>query len=243
MCVLCGVSGGTTFIPGIHTLPVGIFTALSCTTAGVLGKASAEYALWAHDPPDPGFTTITRPVTPRLPAIRTSRRLSRRAATALKALLRNISTEGSLIRAMTQAFERSQGALQAGDTVWEAKQRAAASAYAAKLVRVIRGRAKLRRRGRAALRASRFPTLAMSRTVVMQTLRQIRRHGFPKRVRRVFATVGLTATEQARLQATVGRLAARQVNLRPFDAILSSRGLTKGEQASADAFQRLAGAG
>jgi hypothetical protein len=202
-------------------------------------KVGNQYTRWARDPPDPNFTTVSPPRVKRVPAIRASRRVSRRAARALNALVRSVMTDVGLVGAVTHAFERTQGALQAGDVVWEARQRAALARYATRLARVLNGRQRLRVRARRALKASGFPKLTATRAAVRRAQRRVQAHGFPKRMRRMFAAVGLTAAEQDAFRAAILGRDPDARSPRSFPAMLTSRAIIRSERASAEAFQRL----
>jgi hypothetical protein len=217
---------------GVASFGLGLMSA-------VMAKVGNVYTRWSKDPPDPNFRKVARPRVIRVPAIRASRRVSGRAARALNALVRSVMTDVGLVGAVTHAFERTQGALQAGDAVWEARQRAALARYATRLARVLSARERLRVRARSALKASGFPKLTATRADVIRAQRRVRAHGFPKRMRRMFAAVRLTASEQEVFRAAfVGRDPGAR-SPRSFPAMLTSRAIIRSERASAEAFRRL----
>jgi hypothetical protein len=241
LAILTGLACTSILIPG-NQVTGGVACGALGTASGVAWKLNAIYSQWANDPPDPNFTRVAPATRTPLPRVRASGRVSRRAAEALNALLRNMATDASLVRALTHAYERSQGALLAGDVAWEARQRAAVSRYASRLARVIRGRERLRVRARRALEASRFPTVTITRADVRKAQRRLRTHGFPKRTQRILAVVGLTPSEREQFRASLVNRDPRALRPLPFPAMLTNRAVISSERAAAEAWAQLAAA-
>jgi hypothetical protein len=153
-----------------------------------------------------------------------------------------MATDAGLAAALTHASERSQGALQAGDSVWAARQQAAESRYAASLAGLIRARVPLRVRARATLDASRFPAVAIAAADVTRAQEEVRLHGFPGPLERALVTVGLSAAERQQFAAAFLARDPSAISARSFPAVLTTGDLNANERASANAFQLLAAA-
>ncbi len=239
LCIFASVVAGVALIPG-NQLPGGISAAafgLGC--CGLAWKASARYAKWANDPPDPNYKEVATPARFRVPKLTATRRSGRRAASASNALLQNFSDQASMASALTRAFERTQGAAQAGDRTWEAEQRAAASLYATGLADLIRRRAGLAARVGTALRAAGGRTISVNRSAARRAQRRIGTDGLPRSLSRVLARGGLTPSQRAERRADLllRRPSAKETS---FLAILTDPALAASDRAAATAFERLA---
>ncbi len=90
--------------------------------------AQVDYAL-ALDPPDPNFTVIDQPVIPSLPLLTLRQGLSQAEVDSFNALLLNQEKFIGISRATLTAINRSVGAYDANDDLWEARQREAAALF------------------------------------------------------------------------------------------------------------------
>jgi hypothetical protein len=231
-CTVAAVATGLALVPGAQIL-AGAPAAAAAVLCAIAWKSSAAYARWANDPPDPNFKAVAAPQRIALPRIKAAQRISARAASALNRLARNLANQASLTEALRHAYERAQGAAQAGDAGWAATQRAAAARYADTLRVLLRERRTLAGRARSALKASRFPTIRMTSAAVRRIQRRVRTRGFPSTVKRIQSLV-LTASERAGLRAAVLRRSAATVGA--FPGLLTSSALAARETNAANAF-------
>lgn len=99
-------------------------------TASVLNSvlSQVDYAL-ALDPPDPNFTVIDQPVIPSLPLLILGPGLSQAEVDSFNALLLNQEKIIGIARATLTAINRSVGAYDANNDLWETRQREAAALF------------------------------------------------------------------------------------------------------------------
>jgi hypothetical protein len=241
--ILTGVLTICAVIPGPQQVGCGLGAGAAGTTAGVAGKLSSVYARWANDPPDANYKASSEPaiVLPDPLRVRVARGVPRRAADALQRLLYNMADEASHIRALTHAFERSQGAAQAADVEWEQTQRSDAAASARGLVRLIGNDRRLRERAIKALRTSPALALRLPSAVVRSAQRRVRANGFPARLRRQMARAGLTERERARIRAAFLSTDPKVLSQWSVRSLVARGGVPVATQrADADAFGQLA---
>lgn len=238
LCIVGSVAAGSAFVPG-NQVPGGITAAAFGLGCALAWKASARYAKWANDPPDPNYKEVSTPARFRVPKLTAAGRSGRRTASALNALLQNFSDQASMAGALTHAFERTQGAAQAGDRTWEAKQRSAASLYATGLANLIRGRAGLAAHLRTALRATGERTISVNRSAARRAQRRIGTDGLSRSLSRTLARGGLTPSQRADLRAD---LLLRKPSAKGTSVltILTDPALAASERAAAEAFEGLA---
>ena len=231
-CIAAALFTGGALVPGLQIasgVPATGF-ALMCALAW---KNSAAYARWANDPPDPNYQAVAAPATTAVPRLLARRGVSTRAANAFNALTRNLADQAALTDAVRHAFERAQGAAQAGDAASEAIQEAAAARYAQELENVIRQRRALALSARSAFTSSGFPTIRFTTANARRGQRLVRTQGFPSGIRRILSSV-LTASEQAGLRAAASRQSSAVAGT--FPGHLATTGLKAAEPGAALSF-------
>ncbi len=123
---------------------------------------SAKLNELALDPVDPNFTQIAVPITPPFTPLVVEPGITQGEADSFNALLTNQTQAIGLVNAIITSINRAQGASEAGNTVWENKQMAAASKYALELNKLLDAQNALRANVKNALLAAGFPTITIS---------------------------------------------------------------------------------
>jgi len=157
--IVATVNGAKTFTPqqkstanivatigGVTAVLLGAAAAgLGCTfTAGALcvglivagaggGLSGAIGGGIAGDPSDPNFTVIATPIVATIPPIEPAGDVTQAEADAFNALFTNEAAVVGIGQAALTSANRAQGAHDAGDSNWEAKQTEAVQVYAAEL--------------------------------------------------------------------------------------------------------------
>jgi hypothetical protein len=242
VCMGAAAFAGWALVPGwqAHAGGAAVFASFLCA---VEWKLSAMYARWANDPPDPNFTTVALPDTINVPRIKPSKGISKNAAGALNALLRNLADQASYTEALTHAFERSQGAAEASDTVSEDAQRMAASRYATALAGLVPAREGLANRAGAALRASGLGRVAIGRGAVRDVKKRLRKQDFPSTMERMLDRAELSPQDLAALNTTLRKRSPGALSGTSIAALLTGSDLAARDSAAGAAFDGLAGGG
>lgn len=128
-------AGGATVtaICAVLPPPADLCVAFFGPFSGVTWLGSALLGRLAADPSDPNFTVIAQPIPPAVPPLPNLAGITQAERDAYTALLGNLVNVIAYADAAQISINRATGAADAGDSVWEAKQAAAAAAYLAHL--------------------------------------------------------------------------------------------------------------
>jgi hypothetical protein len=175
--------------------------------------------------PDDGFADVAKPSFVFIGQFDADGPLTHRLAKAVKALTASETDATAYLAALAVADDRAAGAIAAGDTRAETRQRNAAARYSVKAAGVLRQQVPLRRRVVAALRASRAPR-AVSAPRSAGLAAHVRRDGLPGFTRRLLRHFGVLPSSRRALQREVGRRHGRTSVI----AALTARRVARGER-------------
>lgn len=161
----CGVFAGIVSAPPILGAIDGTAAGIACSLAGVglglvQGDTICQDKLKEADPPDPNFKVIAQPVLPTIPQVSTTRGFPDKDTDAVNALDNNMAHTVALEGAFLTSINRAQGAAEAGNAFWNAKQLQAARQYAAQAAELLEAQPRLLDNLQNALQATTgFPTV------------------------------------------------------------------------------------
>jgi DNA-binding beta-propeller fold protein YncE len=159
------------------------------------------------DPPDPNYKVIATPSPPSLGRILAGKSFSQAEASAVDNVLAQDETTIGIVNAMRISVDRAQGAAEAGDGVWTARQESAISTYAGQLQLALTKEAALRSQALSTLRAGNFPSLNVSPQQYLNAFNQLQNSGqFPPYIEQYFMSTGMT-------YAQVGFLESQAISL------------------------------
>lgn len=175
--------------------------------AGGAGLADALGRV-THVKADRDFTEFIKPHYVYIGQFDANGPLTHRLAKAVKALTASESNATAYLDALAVSDNRAAGAIAAGDTVNETKQRNWAARYSIKAAAALRSQAPLRRAVVAALRAASAPG-NVSRSGSAGLARRVRRSGLPGSARRLLRHFGALHASRVALTREVGRRRGR----------------------------------
>jgi hypothetical protein len=231
-----GVGGAIVGVGGVALCTIttgGICGAVVIGGAGLGGLAAVSGNI-ASDPSDPNYTLIAVPSIGSIPSVVPDASITQNEADAFNALFANQAAIIGTGNAAYVSGNRAQGAHDAGDSVWEARQVQAAQLYAHELGVLYANQANLLVNLRDALASAGF-AINVTPSDVLNFEYQIAYQGLPAGIASALTAYGATPGEiqQVRnlflvqdIYATAGRLP---------DA-LASAGLIGAFQTAADAF-------
>ncbi|HEX3684281.1 MAG TPA: tectonin domain-containing protein [Bryobacteraceae bacterium] len=188
---------------GVPAFFCSIFTtaAPACLTAlpdaaWLLGSANAFLGVYAgFDPPDSNYMVIAQPTFPQLTPVVPDANITPALAAALNALNTNSAASLAYTQAAITSQNRTAGAANAGDAVWEAKQFQAQQSYAAVLVSLVQAEPLLLANLQAALAAGYPGSVIVTPADVVNAETEIAADGPPAAVLQAWTQAGLdTAT-------------------------------------------------
>jgi hypothetical protein len=125
-----GTSAGVIALLCANNIISGTLCSIPATgTAVISGAAAFLLNLIAKDPSDPNFTIVATPVINTLPPVTANGIVTSAEANGFNALLTNQETYIAYGLAAVTSFNRAQGASDAGNTFWKARQFQAATTY------------------------------------------------------------------------------------------------------------------
>jgi hypothetical protein len=168
---------------------------------------SSEYSKWAGDPADMNFRIVAVPVVRALPAITEKDGVSANEASALNALLGNLSQMVAVSDAMLTSMNRAQGAALKKEDYWLGRQTQAAKDYALAEADILGRQPALRQEIVQVFRDNGLhESISTAAGAQLQAL--VKEKGFPKSVSGLLERLGMNS-------ATIGTLETDFVALPP----------------------------
>lgn len=186
-------------VQGVPAFFCSIFTtaAPACLTAlpyaaWLLGSANAFLGVYAgFDPPDSNYMVIAQPTFPQLTPVVPDANITPALAAALNALNTNSAASLAYTQAAITSQNRTAGAANSGDAVWEARQFQAQQSYAAVLVSLVQAEPLLLANLQAALVAGYPGSVTVTPTDVVGAETEIAADGPPAAVLQAWTQAGL----------------------------------------------------
>jgi YVTN family beta-propeller protein len=227
------------------SLTLGIIIALACGTATPFcaalifaayasGLVAAVASYIANDPSDPNFTVIATPNIPNIPPIAAGSGVTQAEADALNALIPNQAAFFGIGMAAVTSANRAQGAFDAGNSFWEARQTQAATLYLTEMGSLLPQQAQLLAAFHDSLVAAGV-SVNFTSSDVLKLEQQIASNGLPPQLVQVLTTFG---ADQATINQIKNLVIVQDINAVAgnFPANLVSPNLTTALQAAAQVF-------
>jgi len=227
------------------SLTLAIIIALACGTvtpfcaalifaAYASGLVTAVASYIANDPPDSNFTVIATPNIPNIPPIAAGSGVTQAEADALNALIPNQAAFFGIGMAAVTSANRAQGAFDAGNSFWEARQTQAATLYLTEMGSLLPQQAQLLAAFHDALVAAGI-SVNFTSSDVLKLEQQIASNGLPPQLVQVLTTFG---ADQATINQIKNLVIVQDINAvaSNFPDNLVSPNLTTALQAAAQVF-------
>jgi len=158
--IVATIGGVTAVLLGAAAAGLGCTLTAGALCVGLIVVGAGGGLSWAigggiaGDPSDPNFTVIATPIVATIPPIEPSGDVTQAEADAFNALFANEAAVVGIGQAALTSANRAQGAHDAGNSFWEAKQTEAVQVYAAELGALFGGQVDLLKALRDALSAA-----------------------------------------------------------------------------------------
>ena len=163
------------------------------------------------DPPQPSYMQLPKVELPGPVSITTTSRSLRPVARAATALIQSESEYVALLAAITQGLERAQGANDAGDHRWTAKQMRAATSLARFASDLLHRQAALRATLAVATKASKMQ-YRFSAAAIRALQARVRRHGLPPALRKALTELGWSRADLEEMRRDILQGPARAID-------------------------------
>ncbi|HVT56897.1 MAG TPA: hypothetical protein VHR45_00730 [Thermoanaerobaculia bacterium] len=173
---LWGVEKACSFVQNFYFK---VCTAISGIGAPLAALTSAYFVGLGLDPSDPNFMVIATPVVPSLPPLTVQTGVTLEVANAFNALVQNDENILGYSSVILTCLNRAQGAADAGNAFWEAKQEAAAAQYESQLGTFLKTETSLLASLQSALQAENFPTIVVTPNDVLNFEKSVAASGLP----------------------------------------------------------------